>query len=135
MAKGLPYNYESNIVPYRSARYFMTVSHTMGTALTTFISGNWRDYVLTHDDEQQQFADISGRILYAWTRSTTASLDGGYRFQDGRGIDLKLTNVRFQLSNRFRELIMTVGIDVYRRDFSGETLNYNGGFIRIERTF
>ncbi|MBN2008536.1 hypothetical protein JW960_04225 [candidate division KSB1 bacterium] len=128
-------NYESNIVPYRSARYFMTVSHTMGTALTTFISGNWRDYVLTHDDEQQQFADISGRILYAWTRSTTASLDGGYRFQDGRGIDLKLTNVRFQLSNRFRELIMTVGIDVYRRDFSGETLNYNGGFIRIERTF
>ncbi|MBN1348244.1 hypothetical protein JXJ21_02445 [candidate division KSB1 bacterium] len=128
-------NYSSNVVPYISSRYFMALSHDISSSFNTYISGNWRDYELTDENETQQFADVSGRLVYAWTRSTSLSLDGGYRFQDGRGIDLKLTNLRFQLTSQFRELYLTVGLDVYRRDYSGETLDYNGGFIRVERKF
>jgi hypothetical protein len=128
-------DYGSNVVPYISSRYFMALSHDIGSAVSTYISGNWRDYELTDENENQQFADLSGRILYALTRSASLNLDGGYRFQEGRGIDLKLTNLRLQLTMRLHQLYLTAGLEMYRRDFSSEILDYNGGFIRLERKF
>lgn len=128
-------DYGSNVVPYISSRYFFTLSYTLHYSLDVFLSGNWRNYELTEENEKQKFADVSGRIVYAWTRTTNLNLDGGYRFQQGRGIDLNLTNLRAQIVKRYGELFFTAGLELYRRDFSGEKINYNGGFIRIERKF
>ena len=99
------------------------------------ITGNWRDYRLALENEKQQFADISGQVGYVITRTVNLNLYGGYRFQEGRGIDLDLTNFRAEILTRIRKLYFSTGIEIYRRDFSGEIINYNGAFIRLERKF
>ena len=53
----------------------------------------------------------------------------------GRGIDLDLSNLRIELSTRVRNLYLSAGRDIDRRNFSGEIINYNGGYFRIERKF
>ncbi len=128
-------DFVSNVVPYQSYRYLFTFSENIGPSLNFRVNANWRDHRLVHENERQQFADISGRIAYFLTRMWKLSIDGGYRFQEGRGIDLNLTNMRIELSTRIRDLYFSTGIEIYRRDFSGEIINYNGAYVRLERKF
>ncbi|NOQ97744.1 MAG: hypothetical protein GQ561_06230 [Calditrichae bacterium] len=128
-------DYKSNIVPYRSTRYFFNISHNLGWRFHLNLNGNWRDHKLIAENESQKFADISGRFGYNFTRTLKLDINGGYRFQDGRGIDLDLSNLRMELSKRVRNLYLSAGIEIYRRNFSGEIINYNGGYFRVERKF
>jgi len=87
------------------------------------------------DSENQQFADISGRLTFYLGQKSKINIDGGYRFQRGRGIDLDLSNIRTEYSMQIRTLVLRVGLEIYRRNYSGEIINYNGGYIKIERHF
>ena len=107
----------------------------MGWRFHLNLNGNWRDHKLIAENESQKFADISGRFGYNFTRTLKLDINGGYRFQDGRGIDLDLSNLRMELNTRVRKLYLSAGIDIYRRNFSGEIINYNGGYFRVERKF
>lgn len=128
-------DYASNITPYRNMHYFLILSHNFTNRLSASIRGNWRDRELLADNEKQQFADVSGRLVFYLGQKSKINIDGGYRFQQGRGIDLDLSNIRAEYSIRIRALILRIGLEIYRRNFSGEIINYNGGYVRIERNF
>ncbi len=128
-------NYESNVVPYSSRRIFLTLTKSFTNRLNASVSTNWRNYDLTSQHEKQQFADLSGRLIYFLGQVSKISFDGSYRFQNGRGIDLDLSNFRAEYSTRFRSVLFTFGLEIYRRDFSGEKINYNGGYLKVERKF
>jgi len=128
-------NYDSNIVPYQSQRYFIKMTRNFSSKFNASLTSNWRNYELIEENEKQKFADISARLIYFVGIYSRLSFDGGYRFQEGRGIDLNLSNLRIEFSTRFRSIYATVGLEFYRRDFSSEKINYSGAYIRIERKF
>lgn len=136
LSGGFEYDdYQSNIVPYRSQRYFLTIAQTVGNRVNFSITGNLRDYTLTADNEKQKFADVSGRIVYFFSRDSKFNIDGGYRFQEGRGLDLDLTTLRAEYLTRFRQFYTGVGMVIFRRDFSGEVINFDRFYVRLERRF
>ncbi len=128
-------NYNSNIMPYRSQRIYCQLSRNFNRKLRAVLNGNWRNHVLDEYDEKLQYADLNGRITYMLTMFSQIRAEGGYRFQNGRGIDLNLTNLRMEYTTRFKQLFFTLGMELYRRDFSGEQINYNGAYARVERKF
>ncbi len=127
--------YDSNILPYRTKRYFIGISKSFYNKLNAYLRANWRDYELIAENERQQFADIAGRFSYLLGLNSQINLDGGYRFQEGRGVDLRLTNLRTEYSTRYRNIFVSIGLEIYRRNFSGEQINYNGGYVKVERKF
>ena len=128
-------DYNSNLLPYEARRIFISANKHFRSGLNMYISANYRDYHLIRESETQNFYDVTGRLNYQLNRNNKISLDGGYRFQEGRGIDLDLTTMRTEYSTRYRLMYLHIGLEIYRRDFSGEKINYNGGYIRLERKF
>jgi len=128
-------HYESNVMPYRSWRYFIHLTKNISNKINIFVRGNRRTYKLLSKNEKQNITDISGRVAYLLGAYSRASLDGGYRFQEGRGLDLNLSNLRAEFSTRFRAVYMTFGLEMYRRNFAGEKIDYNGGYVKVERKF
>jgi len=128
-------SYQSNVIPYESYRYFIGLNKTFFGNLNTVLRANWREFKRISEHENQKFAEFSGRIFYHLGMYSRVSLDGGYRFQEGRGIDLHLGNLRTEFSTRFRELYFSLGVEMYRRNFAGEKIDYNGGYVKVERKF
>jgi len=136
LSAGFEYeNYNSNIIPFHSKRYFISLTRQFFNRLNGILSFNSRNYKYTFDQESQKFNDLTGRFLYQISRRWQFKIDGGYRFQQGRGIDLNLTTFRAELLTSWYKLTFAAGVDYYQRDFSGEKLRYNGSYIRITRNF
>ncbi|MEJ2634725.1 MAG: hypothetical protein P8184_05480 [Calditrichia bacterium] len=128
-------DYNSNIIPYESKRFYIAVSGQLAERVDAVITGNYRDYLLNADNERQKFSDFSGRVNYRIFQNSRFSMEGGYRIQNGRGIDLKLSTFRGEFSTLYRRIILTLGYETYFRKFSDERRNFNGTFLRIQRQF
>lgn len=126
--------YQSNIVPYETKRYFATISEQLSN-IYFVINANYLDRYLIKDREYQRFFDFSGQINLKIQRSGKISFYMGYRNQEGRGIDLDLRNFKIEYSGRYRSLHLSTGIEVYKRNYLGESISYNGAFIKLERRF
>ena len=50
-------------------------------------------------------------------------------------MSLDLANLRTELITRYRAVYLTAGFEMYKRDFYSEKINYNGGYIKVERKF
>lgn len=128
-------NFRSNIIPYQSNRYFLSLNHSFSQKISGQLNGNLRDYKLTNENESQQFSDISARVTWFITRISNLKFEGGYRVQKGRGLDLNLANWKTEFATRYRSIILKAGIENYYRDFINEQLSYFGGFLKLERQF
>ena len=128
-------NYQSNIIPYRSNRIFLTMSGNIVRRLSGTVNASHHIRDLTATKEIQKFSDVSGRLVYNINRLSSLSLSGGYRFQVGRGLDLNLVTIVAEYNILYRSFNFIAGAELYRRNFQGERINYNGGYVRIQRTF
>ncbi len=128
-------DYNSNIIPYESQRYYVTLNNRISNNFFTSITGNLKFIKLLDDNEDQKFHNVSGRLIYSITSKTSFNLEASYRFQKGRGLDLDLSIVRGELKTQFRATYLIIGIENYNRKYIGEQIDYLGGFIRFERKF
>jgi len=128
-------NYNSNIVPYKSLRYFLTLNARLSNNFSVSITGNQRFFELTDENEKQEFQDFAGKLLYNINDRTSFNLETNYRFQKGRGLDLNLSVIKGELKTRYRAIYLSFGIEGYSRKYISENLKYLGTFIRIERKF
>ncbi len=128
-------NYNSNIVPYKSLRYFLTLNARFSNNFSVSITGNQRFFELTDENEKQEFQDFAGRLTYNISNTTSFKLETNYRFQKGRGLDLNLSTIKGELKTRYRAIYLSLGIEGYNRRYISESLKYLGTFIRIERKF
>ncbi len=128
-------NFRSNIIPYKSEQYYVTIAGNLLTDLLASVTGNYRQYILVDDNDEQTFRDISARLIYNLAYRTHVKFDGSYRFQSGRTIDLDLLTFRGEFSTFYRELKISVGFETFKRDFFEEQLNYSSGYLRLERKF
>ncbi|MFQ5583809.1 MAG: hypothetical protein ACE5GL_05185, partial [Calditrichia bacterium] len=136
IAVGFEYDrMNSNIVPYRSSRYFITFNRYLNYRIRLSLTGDWREYELIQTRELQKFASVYGSLVYNLSRLSQLKLLGNYRFQEGRGIDLNLNSLRGEFVTRYHNVFITLGLEYFRRDFSGEKIYFNNAYVRIERKF
>jgi len=128
-------HFNSNIVPYRSSRYFLSVTGRLFKGINFTLNGNHRNYKLTQNGEKQQFSDIFGRLNYPIHYQLQLKIEGSYRFQQGRGIDLDLASLKAEVNTQYRQTRAAVGLQIYRRDFTREIINFTRVYLRIERSF
>ncbi len=135
ISAGFEYDdYNSNITPYRSLNYFLTVSETFFNRLLVSVTGNYRDYLLL-PVEKQIYKDATGRFTYLFSPFSKLNLSVNTRIQRGSGIDLDLTAVRAEFETRIRDITLKFGYENFNRLYIGETVNYNNIYLRVGRYF
>ncbi len=129
------HSYNSSIIPYRYEQYDAGLLLGASARINLFVSAQYRDYFLLRDQERQRYLSANGQLSYRLTRILKFNLEGSYRSNRGRSIDLDLANLRAELATAFRRMTFVVGVQIYRRNFLGEQINYNGAYFRIARHF
>jgi hypothetical protein len=130
-------DYRSSILPYHMVRCYINLQKNFNNKLTLVLNGNIQNYTMLNEPEAriQRYTDITGKVEYVIVRQTKLNLDVMYRNQKGHGIDLDLLTARLELTSVIYQLYITAGIEVYRRNYIGEKINFKGTYIQISRKF
>lgn len=130
-------DYKSSILPYRRMRYYANLQKKIREKLTLMLNGNMQDYVMLDEPvaKYQKYSDVTGKINYSIFKQTSLNVDLMYRKQSGRGIDLNLVTARTELTSAFSHLQLTLGLELYRQNYIGEIINFNGTYLKISRKF
>jgi hypothetical protein len=133
---GVEYDdYNSNIIPYRLLRFFMLLQGSFENRLLFSLNGNLRNYQMIDDQANQQYSDLSGNVAYLFNAQTKLNFEVGYRKQAGEGIDLNLLTFRSEFTANYRQLYFKVGVEMYRRLYLGEKVDFVGANIEVVRKF
>ena len=135
---GMEYEYyKSSIVPYKMIRYYMNFQRYLGKKIVLMLNGNIQDYTMLDEPESkyQKYMDVTGKITYSFLRQTNLNVDLMYRKQTGRGIDLDLLTGKAEITSSINRLYVTLGLELYRRNYIGEQINFKGTYIKIVRKF
>ena len=125
----------SNIIPYRSTRGFITASRSLPARTHLHLSGDWRRYRILDPAETQTYVNLAATLRWVVSRRSRFDIRSNLRIQDGRALDLKLATVGAIYSLGFRQVRIRVGMDWYRRDFLDERTTYGGAHITLQRYF
>jgi len=130
-------DYKSSILPYRMLRYYVNFQKSYKEKVTFMLDGNMQDYVMLDEPEPnyQKYTDITGKVVYAFMKHTSLNIDMMYRKQVGRGIDLDLITGKTELISTINFMLITLGMEVYKRNYVGEQINFKGAYIKITRKF
>jgi hypothetical protein len=130
-------NYQSSILPYRMMKYFVNFQKNFGSHFTGMLNGTLQDYTMLEntEPEYQKYLDVNGKLTYHMVRNTDVNLDLMYRKQTGRGIDLDLLMGKAEVVSAFNRLFVSVGVEVYRRNYVGEQINFKGAYAKLVRKF
>ena len=130
-------DYKSTILPYRMVRYYINLQKNFSNRLLLSLNGNMQNYTMLNEPEAryQRYMDISGKAEYTIIKQTKLNLDVMYRKQSGRGIDLDLLTARLEITSVIYQLYVTAGVEVYRRDYIGDKINFKGTYIQLSRRF
>jgi len=138
ISAGVEYdNYQSSILPYRMMRYYLNFQKNYGRNLSVMLNGNMQDYVMLDEAEPkyQKYMDVTGRVIYTLYRQTTLNAEMMYRKQTGRGIDLDLLTAKTEVTSIINRLSITLGLELYRRNYIGEQINFKGAYFKLVRKF
>jgi hypothetical protein len=130
-------DYKSSILPYHMWRYFVNFQKNVGKKLLFTLNGNIQDYVMLDkpEPEYQKYMDVTGKATYTIYKQTSLNLDLMYRKQTGRGIDLDLLSAKTEIISSINRLYLTVGLEVYKRNYVGEIINFKGTYFKLVRKF
>jgi len=128
-------DYRSTIVPYQKLRYFLQMNGMIGKKMLLSLNGEYSNINLTTTDTDQMYSSIYGKIIYQFKPQTKLNLDLGYRKQIGEEINLDLVTARTEFNTVYRNLYLKVGLEVYKRNYVGEQLNFKGVYFQIDRKF
>lgn len=133
---GIEYdNYNSNIIPYRRLRYFVSSNIIIKTRFIISVNANINDYKMLNEDVNLLYASINGRLAYNFSPAMRASMEAGYLTQTGRNIDLDLFTTRAEVSYTRRLLQLKAGVEMYRRHYLESDIYFAGSYIQLSRKF
>ncbi len=127
-------DHNSTITPYKLMRYYVNIQKRIKKFILA-VNGNYRDYDMVDENINRKYSDISGSAAYEFTPRTKLDLNISYRNQRGPGIDLNLFTAQTEIKTIYRQLYVTVGADLYRRDYLGDITNFNSAYIQLARKF
>ncbi|MEN8157870.1 MAG: hypothetical protein ABFS10_13045 [Bacteroidota bacterium] len=132
---GAEYEYQnSTITPYKMMRYFVNLQKRIEKVVLS-LNGNIRDYDMVDEHINRKYSDLSGKAAYEFNPTTKIDLMLGYRHQKGPGIDLDLLTASSEFKTRYRQLHLTAGINLYRRNYLGDEYNYYSTYVQLVRKF
>lgn len=126
---------DSNILPFHSTKYYVTFSDQFLNSVLLSVTGSLKDYTLKPVNEKQRFASISSHLVYVIDRNSKVNFESAYIFQEGRGIDLDFLSFKGEWQTNFRQVGMVLGFERFSRNFSGEQIDFNGFYLKLERKF
>lgn len=128
-------NYQSNITPFKSSRYFARLyAHTKFNLIAS-LNGSHRIYNLLDDNSNQHFTDLSISLAYAMSSRSRLSFYINSIIQNGRQIDLDINIFRVEFLTSYRQMDITFGYENYYRKLLLDITKYSGAFIKIARRF
>ncbi|MFC2123346.1 hypothetical protein ACFLU5_00935 [Bacteroidota bacterium] len=128
-------DYQSNINPYEMKRYYLQFMGKIGKTVRYSINGDMRDFYRFISERREIFSNVYGKITYQIRAQSKVNFEFGYRKQEGREIDLDLITGRTELLTNYRQLFISMGLDVYRRLYLDETINFNNINVKVVRRF
>jgi hypothetical protein len=130
-------HYKSSILPYNMTRVYVNMQKNAGTKWIFALNGNMQNYTMLNEPTAriQRYADVAGKVEYSIIKQSKLNLDVFYRKQSGRGIDLDLITARLEFSTYFYQWFCKAGVEIYRRNYIGDKINFKGTYIQISRKF
>lgn len=130
-------DYKSSILPYRLMRYYANFQKNYKEKVMLVLNGNMQDYVALDGPKPnyQKYMDATGKIIYTFMKQTSLNIDMTYRKQTGRGIDLDLLTAKTEIISSVHFLYITLGMEVYKRNYVGERTNFKSAYIKLARKF
>lgn len=128
-------DYNSTIVPYQKMRYYLRISGKIGKKMLLSLNSDVTDQTLTDTNTEQLYANLFGKVIYQFKPQSKINFDIGYRKQVGEQIDLDLITAKAEFNTVYRNIYMKVGLEVYKRNYVGEELNFRGVYFQIDRKF
>lgn len=128
-------NYNSTIIPYRMTRYFCNIQKNFNEKALFTLSGNQQNYHLVNENVDQVFEDVTGMFAMTIHKQTKFTVDLTYRKQKGLGIDLDLYTAKSEISTRYRQIYLSLGFEIYKRNYVGEKINFRGVTFQVARKF
>jgi hypothetical protein len=128
-------SYNSTVIPYRLMRYFLVLQGNIKSKLLYSVNANYRDYKMLDDNTVQKYTDLAGNVSYMISQQTKVTLELGYRKQVGQGIDLNLLTARSEFTANYRKLFFKVGVEVYKRLYLNDNINFFGAYFEVVRSF
>ena len=128
-------DYSSTIVPYQKVRYYLRMNGKIGKKMLLSLNSDVTDQTLTDTNTEQLYANLFGKVIYQFNPRAKLNFDIGYRKQVGEQIDLDLITAKAEFNTVYRNLYMKVGLEMYRRNYVGEELNFRGVYFQVDRKF
>lgn len=130
-------DYRSSLLPYQRMRYYLNFQKSFKEKIVLLVNSNLQNYVMLDQPESkyQNFMDVTGKIIYPISKHTNLNVDCMYRKQSGRGIDLNLLTTKTEITSSVNFLLVTLGMEMYRRNYIGEKINFLGTYIKMVRKF
>jgi hypothetical protein len=128
-------NYKSTVIPYRMLRFYFLLQGNIKGKFIYCLNGNYRNYRMLDDNSLQKYADLSGNVSYMITAQTKVTLDLGYRKQVGPGINLNLLTARSEFTANYNKLYFKAGVEVYKRLYLNDDINFFRVYAELVRTF
>jgi hypothetical protein len=130
-------DYQSSILPYTMMKYYVNFQKSYKEKVMLMLNGNLQDYAMLDEPEPkyQKYMDLTGKLIYSMFARTNLNVDVMYRKQTGRGIDLNLLTAKSEIATSFNALSVTVGAELYRRNYIGEEINFIGAYCKLLRKF
>jgi len=133
---GIEYdNYNSTITPFTLWRYSLQLQGNAKGKFGYSLNVNYLDYFMRYNNTYQKYANIMGNLAYPISPSVKLRIELGYRKQIGEGIDLDLLSSRIELNLNYRKLFLRAGLELYKRIYIGEQLDYYNVYVKLVRTF
>jgi hypothetical protein len=128
-------NYKSTVIPYRLLRFYFLLQGNIKGKVIYCLNGNYRNYRMLDDNSLQKYGDLSGNVSYMITPQTKVTLDIGYRKQVGPGINLNLLTARSEFTANYNKLYFKAGVEVYKRLYLNDNINFFRVYAELVRTF
>ena len=130
-------DYKSSILPYHRMQYFINFQTQLGKKIVFALNANMQNYTMLDQPEpvKQQYIDANAKVVYSIIRNTKLNVDVMYRNQSGRGIELDLLTAKAELETNFHRLFLSIGAELYRRNYVGEQINFKGAYFKLARKF
>jgi hypothetical protein len=128
-------NYKSNIIPYYSLGYFVQLQGRFLKHFDGSLNGSMRYMTLTDENVKENSANVSAMLAYNIKSRTRIGLQGSYMHQDYQNIKLNLIMAGLDVTTSIRKIFITLGVQMYKRDYLNEKIIYNGGYVQIARRF
>jgi len=128
-------DFQSNIVPYFQRRYFVTIAGTFYRDFDLSLTANYRRLELLDANEIQKLADLTGKLNIRLSRTSNIRLSGSFQKNRGKGLDLDLAIAKAEFNIKYRQLIYSMGYEIYNQRFILQKTNFSGLFLKIKREF